>query len=47
MMCAIAGSAGAMGGPLVALIAEQWFGYKTQHRPLSEVPEDQNWAKEQ
>jgi len=40
VMCAIAGSAGAMGGPLVALISEQWFGYKTQHRPLSEVPED-------
>ena len=39
-MCAIAGSAGAMGGPLVALISEQCFGYQTQHRPLHEVPED-------
>jgi len=40
LMCSISGSAGAMGGPLVALIAEQVFGYKTQHRPISQVPED-------
>lgn len=39
MLCAAAGSSGAFGAPMVALVAEAFFGYKTQHVPISEVPE--------
>lgn len=40
VLCAAAGSSGALGAPMVALVAEAFFGYKTQHVPISQVPED-------
>lgn len=40
VLCAAAGTAAAFGGPLVALVSEAFFGYKTQRIPISQVPED-------
>lgn len=36
---AVSGSVGALGTPLVALVAERVFGYQTQSRQISEIPQ--------
>jgi len=40
VLCATAGTFGSLGGPLVALVSEAFFGYKTQHVPINQMPED-------
>jgi len=40
VLIATSGSVNSIGGPMVALLAERVWGYRTQRRQLSSVPED-------